>query len=204
MLGFGEAEEERGKPSRQQLWRDALFSATLGNEFDKAEQIQSKDVPVWWNKGQNIVQAEEDVATVLAILDEQIIVEGVAEVVDTAVPEGEQAAKNRRKKMEVSRDAQIWFLRWSEHRMTTSSEWAPDVFGGAHADTPRRCLLPEKVEENEDVARGRPAKISAPFAQILATVVLDIIHQGIAASAIIYHLQHIASEALEKPRSQIS
>eukprot|EP00971_Amphidinium_carterae_P285041 5658484-Amphidinium_carterae.1 len=53
------------RPSRQQLWEDALFSAVMSNEFDKLAHIQTKDVPAWRNKGQSILQAEEDVVTAL-------------------------------------------------------------------------------------------------------------------------------------------
>eukprot|EP00971_Amphidinium_carterae_P148331 2940316-Amphidinium_carterae.1 len=51
-LGLVRRKKRAGKPSRQQLWEDALFSAIMGNQFDKVAQIQTKDVPAWWNRGQ--------------------------------------------------------------------------------------------------------------------------------------------------------
>eukprot|EP00971_Amphidinium_carterae_P056134 1107116-Amphidinium_carterae.1 len=60
---------------------------------------------------------------------------------------------------------------WFAQCLRQAQEWAPDVFGGVHPDTPRRWSFPGKTEDKD--ARERPTKIPPPVAQILATVVLD-------------------------------
>eukprot|EP00971_Amphidinium_carterae_P321587 6392231-Amphidinium_carterae.1 len=75
-----------------------MFSAIMGNQFDKVAQIETKDAPVWWNKGQNILQTDEDVVTALDVLDEQIAVE--VECIQTLPGDGHCLVRQRTRMQE--------------------------------------------------------------------------------------------------------
>ena len=80
-----------------------------------------------------------------------------------------------RRKIDVPRAAQLWFLGWAEHvrrrhgfslyrALTQAQAWAPEVFGRVHADTPRKWKPAGAMSEP---IPGRPCRLSAEIVQIL-------------------------------------
>eukprot|EP00971_Amphidinium_carterae_P161506 3202163-Amphidinium_carterae.4 len=89
----------------------------------------------------------------------------------------------------VPKPAQQWYAAWTKHMMSNhewwfrdclrcAQEWCPQVYGGVHSDTPRRCLKALEDEENAKAAKvesGRKRKVPAPVLEELGTMVLDLI-----------------------------
>ena len=181
-----------GRPGRPEVYREVLVEALRAGRAAEVSLLASADPPAWWRPAHGFLLQEPEAP--FAAANEAVESVGAssaaapeaAETVGAEDEEEELTPSKRRKKHEVPRPAQEWFLRWGSHMMAKHGYnwaecwrlavlWCPEVFEGTHKDTFRRWQ-PATVKPVDK--GGRPCKLTPPQLQKITVMTHSLVKHG--------------------------